>query len=393
MAEGAFSRSNIAFLALTYFFYFGQLGVLVPYIGVFLDGRGFSSTDIGELMALITLARIIGPNLWAALADKSGKGLRVLQLGTLLTFMTFCLVFFDQGFWGLTISLALMMMFWTAVLPQIEVLTLACVQGRNLSYGSVRLWGSVGYIVLTIFTGAMIDVFASESPIFVSAAVLFSLFAVSMLLREPSVSTDTDSSYGSIWALLRKPVFLAFIFSALLLQFSFGPYYGFFALYARDLGYSGQATGWLIAIGVMVEVLIFMYAGALLKRFSTKWLLINSLFLTAVRWVLLATVADNGFCLIVSQTLHAFSFGLSHAASIQFIHFYFGKKYQSQGQAIYISLAFGIGGALGNIFAGHYWLQGQGASYVFYIATLVAFCAALCLVPIASKLMQTERAS
>ena len=72
----------------------------MPYLGIFLDGRGFSSGEIGELFALITVARIAGPNLWAFLADKTGSALGVLQLGALLTFGTFCLVFFCKRLLG-----------------------------------------------------------------------------------------------------------------------------------------------------------------------------------------------------------------------------------------------------------------------------------------------------
>lgn len=385
MPKSAFSNSNLILLAITYLFYFGQFGVLMPYLGVFLDGRGFSSSDIGELFALITVARIAGPNLWAVLADKSGRMLKVLQLGALLTFGTFCLVFFVDGFWSITLSLALMMMFWTAILPQIEGLTLNCVHGHASRYGRIRLWGSIGYILLTIFTGKMIDVFSSEAPIYVGAIVLLSLFAITLLLKEPAQEQGSNLQHDSIWHKINTPVFYAFLFSVVLLQLSFGAYYGFFALYLLDLGYSGQATGWLIAIGVLAEVIIFLQAGKLIALWGVKWVLVISIMLTALRWYLLAVAADNVAILIFSQMLHAFSFGLTHAASMHFIHHYFGKKFQSQGQAIYISVGFGIGGAIGGYGAGFFWQQGQGAEITFILAAIAAVLSALCLLPVSSK--------
>ena len=60
VASPASSKTGLFILAITYWLYFGQLGVLVPYLGIFLDGRGFSSAEIGELFAVITLARILG---------------------------------------------------------------------------------------------------------------------------------------------------------------------------------------------------------------------------------------------------------------------------------------------------------------------------------------------
>lgn len=359
----------------------------MPYLGVFLDGRGFSSSDIGELFALITVARIAGPNLWAMFADKSGKPLKVLQLGAFLTFATFCLAFFVHSFWALTICLAMMMMFWTAILPQIEGLALNCVHGHAGRYGRIRLWGSIGYILLTIFTGKMIDMFSSDAPIIVGAIVLLSLFSVTLFLKEPAREENNNHLQVSIWQKINTPVFYVFLFSVALLQLSFGPYYGFFALYLLDLGYSGQVTGWLIALGVLAEVIIFLQAGKLIALFGVKWILFISILLTALRWYLLAVAASSPVMLVLSQILHAFSFGMTHAASMHFIHGYFGKQFQSQGQAIYISVGFGVGGAIGGYGAGLFWQQGQGAEFTFILAAVAAVLSALSLLLISSKRM------
>ena len=368
-------------------FYFGQFGAFLPYLGVFLDGRGFSSKEIGELFAIIAIARIAGPNIWAMLADRTGNGLQILQLGALLTFVTFCLVFFMKGFWALTLSFALMMMFWTAILPQMEGLTLKCVYGHAGRYGRIRLWGSVGYILFAIFSGKMIDVYSTEAPIYICALVLLSLFVATLFLKQPAIEKNTNLQQGSIWHKINTPVFYGFLLSALLLQMSFGAYYGFFALYVVDLGYSGQATGWLMALGVLAEVIIFIYAGKLISVFGVKWILVISLLLTALRWYLLAVAAANPAVLILSQGLHAFSFAMTHAASMHFIHHYFGEKFQSQGQAIYISVGFGIGGSIGGYGAGYFWQQGHGAELTFTLAAIVAALSAVSILLVSSKRM------
>ena len=117
-----------------------------PFLTIMKRRYGMSRWMTASGFALITLSRIIGPNLWASLADKSGKGLTVLRIGSFLTVVTFCLIFFVDGFWLLTLSFALMMMFWTAILPQIEVLTLNCVKSDSSRYSYIRLWGSIGFI-------------------------------------------------------------------------------------------------------------------------------------------------------------------------------------------------------------------------------------------------------
>lgn len=375
----AFSSTNLVLLGGTYFFYFGQFGVVIPYLGVFLDDKGFSSAEIGELFALMVLARIAGPNLWAWVATRSGQPLRCLQLGALLTLGTFCLAFVANGFWALTATFAIMMMFWTAILPQIEVLTLNCVRGESGIYGKVRLWGSVGYILLVIFTGMLLDHFGAEVPIFVGAAVLLMLFLMTLLVTYPPQDNQEVATSVSLWSRINTPAFYAFIASAMLLQVSFGAFYGFFALYTLDLGYSGQVTGALIGLGVLAEVVIFIYAGKLIHGFGLKAMLFITMLLTALRWYLLGSFADNIVILFASQLLHAFSYGMAHSAAMSFIHQHFGPKHQSQGQAMYASIAFGLGGAVGHYVAGYTWQQGAGSTLTFSIAAAAAAGAALCV--------------
>ena len=367
------NHKSLIVLALTYWLYFGQLGVLVPYLGIFLDGRGFSSAEIGELFAVITLARILGPGIWAGIADKKGNAVGVLRLGSFLTVATFCSVFLFEGFWGLTLSFGLMMMFWTAVLPQLEVITMKSVEGTKASYGLIRLWGSIGFICLTVGVGKALDSFSTETPVIASVGVLLLLFVTTLFIQAPKASAEKHTAVGSIWQYAKQRPFVVFIFASICLQISFGAYYGFFALYMRDLGYSGQQTGLFIALGVLVEVGIFLIASRLTARFGVWNLLFASLLLTALRWYALASAADSMAVILLSQVIHALSFGLTHAVSVHFIHQFLPPAFHSRGQAIYISVAFGFGGAFGNYMAGQQWDQGTNAYETF--ATAAVFSA------------------
>ena len=373
------NRFTVVALSLTYALYFGQLGVITPYLGVFLDGRGFTSAEIGELFAVITLARIIGPSLWAGIADKTGKILFILRLGCALTVFSFIGVFWAFSFWYLTLTMGLMMMFWTAVWPQLEVLTLHTVDGDSKRYGRVRLWGSVGFIVLTVLVGQALDFFSTETPIYASMLVLSALFVSTLALRQPDTMQRNHSQSGSIWGYLRNKVVIVFLIVNGLLQVSFGAYYGFFALYMRDLGYTGMETGLLIALGVLVEVGIFLIAQKLIARFGVWRLLMLCLLATGLRWWVLGTLAEHFWLVFFSQFIHALSFGLNHSTSMQFIHHYFPSHIHGRIQAAYIGLAFGLGGAIGNYAAGQIWQQGSGAFETFAAASVCAVAGGLLL--------------
>lgn len=388
----ATSRFAIVALSLTYALYFGQLGVITPYLGVFLDGRGFSSVEIGELFAVITLARIIGPSLWAGVADRTGKTLFILRLGSALTVLSFFWVFWAYSFWYLTLVMGLMMMFWTAVLPQLEVLTLQTVEGDSKRYGRIRLWGSIGFIVLTVLVGKTLDFFSTDAPIYASMLVLTGLFFSSLLLKQPEQYKVKEAVSMRIMPFLRSRIAFIFLLSNALLQVSFGAYYGFFALYMRDLGYSGMQTGLLIALGVVVEVGIFLIAQRLIARFGVWRLMLFCLLATGLRWLLLGTLAEFFWLVFFSQFIHALSFGLNHSTSMHFIHHYFPTQIHGRIQAAYISLAFGLGGAIGNYFAGQLWQQGAGSTLTFVAAGACAAIGGLVLLLVSPQQMDKSRA-
>lgn len=370
----------VILLALTYFCYFGYFGVTVPFLGVFLDGRGFTSIEIGELIAVITFVRILGPNIWATVADKTGKTLLVMRVGCFLTLFSYLWLFYFKSFLGISLAFGLVMSFWTAIAPQMENLTLQQVDGDARRYSRIRLWGSIGFIVASIVAGKLVDINGSESILLVNTCILFSLFVMSLLVKNSATNRATEEQHLPIWHAIARPEFLLFMLSAILLQASFAPYYGFFALYMRDIGYSGQEIGWLVSVGVAAEVIIFLIAGKLINRGGIKNTLLFCMFVTALRWWVLAEFAQHPALLLLSQCIHAFSFGLAHAASVQFIHGHFGERQKNRGQALYISISFGVGGSLGSVVAGYWWQQGQGAVLTFTGAACAALLGGLMVI-------------
>lgn len=362
-------------LVLAYFTYFGVLGIFVPYFGLFLDGRGLNSADIGLLLAIVTASRIVGPSVWALIAERSGKPLMVMRLGAMLAAIGWLSSFADYGFWPLLAGFALFSFFWTAILPQLEVSAFAFLNDDTQAYSRIRTAGSVGYIVLVMLAGWLFEHYGSEFlPL---SALLFLLLLLLSLFLLPNVTVSAELSTVTVRfsSLLKNTVLLRFMLAALLLQISFAPFYGFFTLYSRDLGYSGSQTGLFIALAIVAEIIAFYFAGSLMRQRSYRLLLGMCYGMTVLRWYLLAAVADNIWWLCFSMLLHAGSFAIAHSCAMQFIQQFFPKNLRSRGQALYAGVIFGGGGAIGAYCSGIMWQDGAGASSTFYAAALVALSA------------------
>jgi len=374
-------------LSSSYFFYFAILGLTSPYLSVFLDSKGFTSLELGEIFAILTATKIIAPSLWAILADKTGQQLLIIRLGAMLALMSFALLFWLDNYWAISLCLAFFSLFWTAILPQLEVLTLNSVRRSSKIYARVRLWGSLGFIVLAVLAGQVmefyhqIDITSATNSSFTNAFILmgcvalFFLLLSTLSLKPRQVINTTMTKALSIKDKLLEQRFMIFFISGILLQISFGPFYGFFALFLRDLEYPGFAVGLFISLGVLAEIVVFIFASRFFKHLSLKTILIFSFAVTAIRWFLVAMFAEYAWVLALTQLIHAASFALFHSASMIFISNHFSPCQQSRGQAIYLGGVYGVGGAIGAYLAGVLWLGGIGATTAFLTASVAALLA------------------
>ncbi|WP_423185994.1 MFS transporter [Alishewanella sp. d11] len=364
-------------LSLAYFAYFGVLGLFVPYFGLFLDGRGFDSAQIGLLLALVTATRIVGPALWGILSDHTGKPLRIMRLGAIIAILAWLSSFIDAGFWPLVFGFAVFSFFWTAILPQLEVCTFHALNDDAGVYSKIRTFGSVGYIILVLLGGWLFQQLGSEfMPATATLFLLLLLFSLFNLPAMPVVSVQQTPKMPFAKLYASKALWL-FMGAAFLLQMSFAPFYGFFTLYTRDLGYSGTVSGLFIGIAIMAEIIAFYYAGAILRRYRFRTLLAICYGLTAVRWLMVAYLAHSPLALGVSMLFHAGSFAIAHSCAMQFIQQFFPKNQRGRGQAFYAGIIYGGGGALGAYICGLSWQNGAGASDTFVLAAIAAALAML----------------
>jgi len=368
-----------------YFGYFAVLALIMPYLAVFLDALGFKSRDIGELIAISTLCRIVGPPLWATYCDYKGKRLPAIRVGVFATFVLFFLLNQVTSFAGVALVMALISFFWSAVLPQLEVVTLNTLGAEQHKYSGIRAAGSMGFIVVALVAAGLIDWGGKASFPLLAAFLMIPLMVSVVRLREIRQLSQqvVNGASASLVQNIFKRQFLSFMAASILLQLSFAPFYAFFALYLAQLGYAPFTVGAIIALGVVAEVVMFLVASKLLVRFRLSRVLAVCMALTAVRWWLVADFGATLWLLAISQLLHAFSFALQHSAAMRFLHRHFPKSQQSRGQAIYISVAWGGGAAIGAWVSGITWQDGAGASFTYSLAAIAALIGMVCALGIA----------
>ena len=363
-----------------YFSYFAAAGVFLPYFSAYLIDRGFEVRVIGVLFAALTVTKLVTPWLWGYAADRTGSRKRVVCVASAGALLAFAAVAVAPGFWTLLAALVVFGFFWQGALPQFEALTLARLGERATRYVHVRLWGSVGYVAAVAGAGALLESFSlANVPVFVLAGLVLVMAAAFAIPADSGPRSAPAAESSEIAGRPAIPGWLvAFFLASLAMQASHGAFYTFFTPFLLDHGYRPGWIGALWALGVACEIVLFaFFAHRWIERFAVEWLLLGCFAAAVVRWVATAALADDPVWLTASQVLHAATFGLHHAVAMYVLRRAFRDRHLGRAQAVYASVSFGAGSALGSLVAGQLWASFGGEAAFFGAAALATVGAAI----------------
>jgi len=323
---------------------------------------GYSASEIGIIFAAAPLVRFLVPFAFmkGLKIDVTTFNISLLILCVSSTFLYFSL----DNFYKLLASSIGLGVGLSLILPYIELISLRYL-GKE-KYGKIRLFGSIGFILV-----ALILVKFLSSPnvallyllvlTFITSIVAFIIARDADALLDKSEDIQNDISIFSDWKLWA---------GLTLMQVSFGSFYNFFTIYETDHGISLEMTIYLWSFGVVMEIFMLYFQGALLRKNLLLILQITTL-ATAFRWFLLFLFPQNLTILFFTQTIHALSFALFHSAAISYLFYLY--KHKSLAQQLFSGITYGFGAFMGALIAGY--VYELYPKYLFLSASFIALMA------------------
>ena len=364
-------------LSAYYFFYFAFIGAFSPYFTLYLKSLQFSAWDIGVLMSLMQLMRLLAPNLWGWLADRLGAKTPIVRGAALMSLAGFSCFFLAQSFAGFFLGMALLAFFWSAALPLVEALTFTHLGAQANRYGAIRLWGSVGFIAAVLGLGWLLERLPLAAILWVSVTILGGILACAMVLpekREDRHETDRQP----ISDILRRREVKALFAACFFMSAAHGALYVFYSIHLVSRGYGTTLVGFLWTLGVVAEIVVFLYLPRLLHRFSLRAILLFSFACAVARFLMIGWGVEWLAVVLLAQLLHAATFGAYHASAVAAVNRWFAGRHQARGQALYGSLTFGAGGMLGGLLSGWSW-DAVGAGLTFTMSAVFALAGMIIL--------------
>lgn len=305
-------------LALLYAALFAVIGVSLPFLPLWLQTQGVSAAEIGVIIGVPVLVRVVAAPLVTEIADRLGRPVATMRVAALLTLGSYGLLALAQGFWALLAAACLAAAASAAVIPLCDSLAVASLGARYRSFGPVRLWGSVAFVVGSALAGVAVDVYGGGGVLGLlvllqGVGVAASLVCIDDARREEKARALPPPSRLLFTAPLLLP-----IGAAALIQASHAAYYALGTVHWRMLGFEGPVIALLWSVGVVAEILLFLGSTWLPAPVQPRHLMAAGAAAAILRWGAMACDPSLG-PLLALQALHAFSFAATYLGMMRAI--------------------------------------------------------------------------
>ena len=355
-------NSPLTVIRSQYFFYFAVMGVVLPYFNLYCYHIGFSGYQIGVISALRSFAIVLFPILWGMLADRFQIRKPIYVACNFFATIIWLGYFFTTDFGPMMLITLAFGIFYTPIIALLEAMTMDTLDGEKPRYGQTRAWGSIGFILVVLVLGRVIDS-VGISIILVLVLAGSAIQAVLATQLPPSQTRQPGVSLVGMRALFTGR-FTAFLVCAFLMLVSHGAYYGFFSIHLGKLGFSGMFIGAAWALASTAEILVMLGSARLFHRFSPENMMLFSFGAAILRWLILFW-AISPVIIMLSQVLHAVTYGLFHMASIIYVDKLSSKESKNLGQAVNNSVTYGLGLMTGFYFNG--WLYEHVSVFALFL--------------------------
>ncbi len=289
------------------------------------------------VLAIVPIGLLLGSPIGTLLADRSRQPIWVLRLCIALSAVATLALYLAPDWRFMAPAAALLAL---ARAPAGAITDNIAMQTTGASgYGKVRLWGSVGFVVICWAVGMSLDRWPS-SPILVCFVLLCGLLLATERLNRGTI--EREASSGSIRTLLADKRLAAMYCVAILHSSTVAIYDRFFALHVSTIGLPSKVAANALALGVSVEVAVMAASGLLLRRLGAMKLILIAVAVGIPRWWLCGTITDSAG-LVAVQALHGLSFGAWWIGGIALVAEQAPRGLRNSAQGMFLAAGHGIG--------------------------------------------------
>ncbi len=348
-----------------------SIGILMTsYLPLFFFHQGLTNAQIGLMLSIGPIAALLAEPLSGYISDRLKTNKKVI-IASLLGLLIFSQVLFQMNTFLLFTMIYFIMTFFMSPIGALsDSLAQKTANQHSVTFGSIRLWGSLGFAVTALIAGQWFTTFGIEQLKWV--LLLFAGIAVllSFLLSDVKV-TDKDASNGDFLELVKNHQFLYFLLVVIFVTIAHRSNDSFISLYFKELGANESIVGWAWFIGVGAEVLMFALSPLWFGKLHELTLIAIAAGLYVVRFFLMGFIQDPMLLLFVQPT-HGIAFAMFYQSAFQYVTRIVKPEVQSTGHVLLVTVFFGISGIIGGVLGGNI-MENFSGSHLYYLLSISSF--------------------
>lgn len=351
LAERAHSpRGESVTISSGYFWFYAGIGAFVPYLVLYYRDLGWSGLQLGLLTAIPALMASLTAPFWGVIADSFGAHRAIMRI-VLLVAMTVTLLLAQVTSYLPFLLLLAVLSLSTVPIPALwDSYAVSAAERGGASYGTLRVFGSLGFISVVLLLGGMMSGGVSNRFLY-AYAVCHILTWLSTLLLPPLGERRPRKLLDGLKAIRTRKPFLLLLLVAYLIAVGMTTLNLFLGVHVRELGSGTGIVGTAFATSALSELPIIGFGTWIMTRIGARQMVVIALIAYIVRFAILGLAPDAAW-VIVAQVFHGVSFGGFLVASVTLAHRAAGPENAATAQALLGTMSYGFGNITASLIGG-----------------------------------------
>ncbi len=325
--------------SLFYLFFFGSAGIFIPFINVYYLDLGFTGQQVGLIATLSPLMMVLFAAPLAALADRRRWRVRILQGALTGVMVTIFLLGFPRTFAAIAILATLMAFFFSPVLSIGDSLVARMAARHNLNYGSMRLWGSIGFASSAVLFGALWQQVGFQAMFVVGSLAFIAMIWIAGQQEEgPEMAAQERKPISD---LLRDTGMVIILAASFLVGIALGLSIAFESIYMNYLGGGELMIGMLSGFSAFSELPTMRYGNVIVQRVRGPKALLLSYGLMGSAYLGYVFIRAP-WALLLLAAVKGLGFGLFFTTTVRLVNERAPAEWSATAQALVTVGMFGL---------------------------------------------------
>ncbi len=350
----ATNRQDVWRIRLYFLMWIGGNAFLMPFVSLFFVREGLSGTEIGLVSTVTSAVALLAAPLWGRLSDITTHPVLLLQIE--LAGSALCMLWLSQQhlFVWIALVVAIEALLSAGTTPLSDALALGV--SYEAGYGSVRLWGSLGWAILVLAAGWLIErmglwvAFVGYAASLALGILILFGSAASMPPASQPKTAPRISPRTAAAGLLRNRAALGLAGMLVVSGLCSSGLDRFEPIYLDKLGAGETIIGLANTVAALVELPGMLWADRWIARFGPWRVLLIALVLKA-GMMAAVLVAPSIPTIVAIRAVGGLAFSFSSVALIVFVSRHIAPQHAT-ALALYTVTLHNLVGILGGPLAG-----------------------------------------